>query len=206
MRAMMTAIAGEGEEQAWQQIRQALRKFVLKRIGNPADADDIVHQALTKALVKLPQLRDEDRLVPWLYAIARNAITDHYRNSAKAVTNAVDELPEVAEDAEGDEEPCLHTCLDPLLDQLDAGYREALILADRDGMRQEEVAQRLGVSLSGAKSRVQRARRQLRRAFESCCRFEFDRRGQVIEAEMRTADEGGTASSTCCQSPSRSCG
>lgn len=79
------------------------------------------------------------------------------------------------------------------MSHLDEGAREALILADRDGMKQEEVARRLGISHSGAKSRIVRARQKLRDAFEACCRFEFDRRGQVIEAERRTDTKSGAA-------------
>jgi len=44
---------------------------------------------------------------------------------------------------------------------------------------------RLGISLSGAKSRVQRGRAQLKKMLDECCTFEFDRRGAVIGCEPR---------------------
>jgi RNA polymerase sigma-70 factor, ECF subfamily len=64
-------------------------------------------------------------------------------------------------------------------------YREALVLTEFDGLTQQELADRLNISLSGAKSRVQRGRRQLKQMLEECCTFEFDRRGKVIDCAPR---------------------
>ena len=58
-----------------------------------------------------------------------------------------------------------------------------------------EAAQRLGLSVSGMKSRVQRARLHLRTALDECCRIALDRRGGVISYEART-DQCST-----CQEP-----
>jgi transcriptional regulator with XRE-family HTH domain len=59
-------------------------------------------------------------------------------------------------------------------------YQQALLLTEYEGLTQKELAQRLGLSFSGAKSRVQRARDQLRELLLECCHFEFDRRGTII--------------------------
>jgi RNA polymerase sigma-70 factor, ECF subfamily len=64
-------------------------------------------------------------------------------------------------------------------------YRDALVLTEFDGLTQKELAERLGISLSGAKSRVQRGKEQLKRMLHDCCTFEFDRRGRVIDCEPR---------------------
>jgi RNA polymerase sigma-70 factor (ECF subfamily) len=64
-------------------------------------------------------------------------------------------------------------------------YREAVVLTELDGLTQQELANRLGISLSGAKSRVQRGRAQLKQMLDECCTFEFDRRGKVIGCEPR---------------------
>jgi RNA polymerase sigma-70 factor, ECF subfamily len=65
-------------------------------------------------------------------------------------------------------------------------YREALVLTEFDGLSQQQLAERLGISLSGAKSRVQRGRQQLKEMLHECCTFEFDRRGKVIDCTPRT--------------------
>jgi RNA polymerase sigma-70 factor (ECF subfamily) len=64
-------------------------------------------------------------------------------------------------------------------------YGEAIRLTEFDGLTQKELAERLGISLSGAKSRVQRGREQLRKMLHECCTFEFDRRGKVIDCAPR---------------------
>ncbi len=64
---------------------------------------------------------------------------------------------------------------------LDAPTREALELSELEGLTQREVAERLGLSPSGAKSRVQRGRHKLREALEACCEIERDVRGHVTD-------------------------
>ena len=56
----------------------------------------------------------------------------------------------------------------------------------RDGARRSApLAERLGLSLSGAKSRVQRAREKLKQQLLECCHFELDRRGHIIDYQPR---------------------
>ena len=73
-----------------------------------------------------------------------------------------------------------------MIDALPEPYREAIILTELEGLTQKELGERLGISLSGAKSRVQRGREQLKQALVDCCKFEFDRRGRVIDCEPRS--------------------
>ena len=70
---------------------------------------------------------------------------------------------------------------------LPAQDRQALILTEYQGLTQKELAERLGLSLSGAKSRVQRARAKLKQQLLDCCHFELDRRGHVIDYQPRCA-------------------
>jgi RNA polymerase sigma-70 factor (ECF subfamily) len=72
-------------------------------------------------------------------------------------------------------------------------YREALILTEYKGLNQRELAERLGLSFSGAKSRVQREREKLKTMLLDCCHFEFDRLGKIIDYQPNCAcctDEG----------------
>jgi RNA polymerase sigma-70 factor (ECF subfamily) len=68
-----------------------------------------------------------------------------------------------------------------MIDSLPSHYREALLLTEYEGLSQKDLADRLGISISGAKSRVQRARAMLRDLLMECCHFEFDRYGTVID-------------------------
>ena len=68
-----------------------------------------------------------------------------------------------------------------MIQELPAKYQEALRLTEFEGLTQNALAQRLGLSLPGAKSRVQRAKEQLKEILLQCCHFEFDRLGKIID-------------------------
>jgi RNA polymerase sigma-70 factor (ECF subfamily) len=163
--------------------RDELYRFVLKRVGDEAAAEDIVQEALVKAYTHRETLKEPSRLRSWLYQIIRHTIIDHYRRRRPAEPVPDDFLPAAAGAANDQARRELAGCLAPLLDGIPAAYREALRLADLEGVTQQDVAARLGLSLSGAKSRVQRARRMLRDALLTCCRVERDRRGGVVAYE-----------------------
>lgn len=74
-----------------------------------------------------------------------------------------------------------------MLERLSQDYREAVTLVELDGLSQQAAADRLGLSLSGMKSRVQRGRKQLKRLLDDCCLIELDRRGGVVDYEPRGA-------------------
>jgi RNA polymerase sigma-70 factor (ECF subfamily) len=84
----------------------------------------------------------------------------------------------------------LSGCLNPLINTLAAADRQALQMVEFEGLTQVEAATRLGLSISGMKSRVQRARSHLRVALDDCCRIALDRRGGVISYESRTGSCG----------------
>ena len=193
----MQPLATDAHTAAWQSYRSELVRFALSRVGDPAAADDIVHDVLLKAWTQMSALEDPGKLRAWLYRITRNVIVDHWRARRPA-----EPLPEewVVEDAGATEraEQELARCLTPLLAELPAPYRQALTLSDLEGVPQREIARLQGLSLPGAKSRVQRARRLLRDALLGCCRVELDRRGSVVGYEAPAAcdpcDGGGACS------------
>lgn len=189
-------------EPPWQELRGNLRSFIGRRVRNKTDVDDLVQRVLLQIVRHLGSLRDADRLHAWVYRAARNVIIDHYRSSSvrREVSSDTDDPSSAAVSATllpsgGDEESAalreLATCLEPMLRQLSPAYREALTLADIEGLSQAAAAERAGISLSGMKSRVQRGRRQLKQVLEACCRIDLDRHGAVIGFEARVKDGCG---------------
>ena len=165
----------------WEVFSQPLRSYILNRVSEPLEAEDILQEVFLKIHRRLHTLRDEERLPAWLYQIAKNTITDHYRlrRPGKSVAEIFDiENEQVETDAELRLAEQMGYYVNACLPEK---YAQALFLADLKGLTQQELAQALGLSLSGAKSRVQRARRMLREAFLRCCYFEFDRRGHIID-------------------------
>ncbi len=189
----------------WQELHGNLRAFIGRRVRNPADVEDLVQRVLLQILVGVGALRDADRLHAWVYRTARNVIVDHYRSprarrevasgDAEALADVVATQPEADED-EGAALRELADCLAPMLRQLKPAYREAVILADLEGVNQADAARQAGVSVSGMKSRVQRGRQELKAVLEACCRVDLDSRGGIVGYEPR-AQDGCTRCDTC---------
>lgn len=144
-----------------------------------------------KAHTGLHALRSQQRIVPRLYRIAANAIADHFR-----AQRPTEELPEdfPAPERERAFTAELARCVAPFLAGLPETYREALQLSEIDGLPQREAAERLGLSLSGAKSRVQRGRRLLRERFLECCEIEATAGGLDYAPRRRSCGCGQVAS------------
>lgn len=66
-----------------------------------------------------------------------------------------------------------------MLDRLPATYRQAILVTEFEGVTQATAAGQLGLSVSGMKTRVQRARRQLKQSLLDCCHVNLDARGGV---------------------------
>jgi RNA polymerase sigma-70 factor (ECF subfamily) len=166
-------------EEIWGAFHARLLRFIRSHVADEASAEDILQDVFLKIHTRLDTLTDEGKLTSWVYQIARNAIIDHAR-AQRPVAELSEQLA-APDDPDDDLARELVPGLTAMLDALPAGDREAILLADLSGVSQQDLADRLGISLSGAKSRVQRARRRLKDVFVTCCELEFDRRGRVIE-------------------------
>ena len=165
-------------EMIWAEFSVRLEQFIRRRVSDPQAADDILQEVFVKIHTRLDSLRDESKLPAWVFQITRNAITDHYRRTARVDLTELDwTAPEAAED---DVQAALSASLRRMIDELPPEYREALVLDAYEGIDQTEISARLGLSVSGAKSRVQRARAKLREMLLDCCHLEFDRRGGIV--------------------------
>jgi len=164
----------------WERFSKELHRFIARRVENPLDADDLLQDTFIKIHTRIDTLQDEERLAAWIYSIARNTINDYYR-SRRAQFELSDDL--VAGDEADDDNPEIELAkgLKAMIDDLPDKYRRPLELYELKGMKQSEIALLMGLSLSGAKSRLQRGREQLRQNLLDCCHFEFDRRGRIID-------------------------
>lgn len=171
----------------WQTYRAELVRFVTHRVRNPHTAEDVVQDVLLRAYSQRHRLRDASKLRSWLYQIARNAIIDFGRTH-RSTEELPDTLP-VEPPALNDEavEAELAQCLRPLVDLLPEHYREAVALAELEGHTQRDVADALNLSVSGAKSRVQRGRKLLAERLIACCSVAFDTRGRVMDYDRSSS-------------------
>lgn len=171
------------QSQVWHQYRSNLQALLRAKVSNAADAEDLLQEIMLKTHTKLDSLRDQSNLKAWLMQIARHSITDFYRVKGKNHSlvadlaqdhwQSDDNLPQAQQD--------LSLCVRPFIQALPADKAQLLTAIDLDGRSQKQLAQELGISYSGLKSRVQRARVDLRQLFESCCSLELDAQGQIMD-------------------------
>lgn len=179
----MSTCAASGDvklETLWEQYCCQLKAFIQSRVADEDDADDLLQEVFIRIHTRLCSLRDLSKLESWIYQITRNAIIDHYR-SRRPGFELSEAIPSEDELDEDDPEAVLALSLTSMVDELPDTYRNALLLTEYQGLNQRQMADRLGISFSGAKSRVQRARRMLRDMLLACCHFELDRRGTIID-------------------------
>jgi RNA polymerase sigma-70 factor (ECF subfamily) len=169
----------------WEDFSSRLKSFILKRVRDEHDAEDILQDVFLKVHQNLHSLRDEDKLMVWVYQITRNAVYDYYRHRKVAV-DSVQQLENWAQDPVPDNATAeVASCLKPMVETLPEIYREAIVLTEFEGLTQKEMAQRLDLSLPGAKARVQRGRKKLEEMLLGCCHFEFDRRGNILDVQPK---------------------
>lgn len=182
----------------WEPFVRGLGAFVARRVPE-RDAPDVAQEVLMRLHRSAGSLRTADRAEAWVYSIARRTIADYYRDRGRRGEVPAEEVEDLPADGasepgfgrfEGDHD--VHeevlSWLRPMAEELPETYREALLLADFEGMAQKDVADRLGLSLSAAKSRVQRARVLLGERLERCCRVELDAGGRVVDFRRRECE------------------
>lgn len=186
----------------------ALTGFMRARTGDSATADDLVQEVFLRVHRGVGELREGERVAGWVFQIARNVVADHYRRGdgrperndhvdlEEHLERAVDAGSDLESEGAAIQNRQLGLWLAATIQTLPAAYREALTLVELEGLTQRQAAERLGLSHSGLKSRVQRGRAMLRRALVRCCDVELDRGGRVIDYRERAAK--CSASGGCC--------
>lgn len=153
----------------WQTFSGQLLGWFRKQGVQPADADDLLQEVFIKVHQKLPTLATKERLGPWLYRVAKNQLIDYFRASGRNQLVLQQQPAEMPPENQTEDYQALTACLRSMAAALPESYRKPLLLADYKGVKQQEVAQQLGLGLSATKSRIQRARRMLRQQLQQCC-------------------------------------
>lgn len=184
----MSAMCFDNErvKELWAEFSGPVRGYLRKQTGSDADADDLLQEVFLRIHRNVCNLRDTSKLQGWVYQIARNVVINRARSRKNRTPVEID-VDTMADGAEpsGRDAIDLTPTLRRFMAELPPKYREPLIRQEFQGQSLQEIADELGLSLSAAKSRVRRGRLLLREMLDRCCRFEFDRRGRVIDAIPR---------------------
>ena len=176
-------------EAIWSQLRAGLLAFVRGQVPDEHAAEDVLQETFVRVHDALTGGARPERVGAWVFRIARNVLIDRRRAERGA-----DELDPARAEAPGADDENLNAevrgWLPGMLAELPPELAEALRLSELEGLPQTELAARLGISHSGARSRVQRGRARLREALLSCCHLDFDRHGNVVDYRRRGACRG----------------
>lgn len=163
----------------WGDLHNRLFRFILRRVTEPDDVEDILQDVFLKVHLKLETIQNAEKIESWVFQITRNCIIDYYRKPSDNSTEK--DIPVYDEYRGEDTAENLTPYIQEIVQSLPEKYREAILLTDFQGKNQQELANLLGISHSGAKSRVQRARQMIKDIMLECCHFEFDARGIVYD-------------------------
>lgn len=166
---------------SWDGLYNELVSFVYGKVKDKSTAEDIVQDVFVKVHTRSGQLRELDKISGWIYQITRNAVADHFRNNARSI----EPVNVNWEGAYNELNDCVSYCLKALMTTLPEKYRVPLELTEIENLSQYELAERLNITYSGARSRVQRARKMLKEKLDELYLVKADSYGNIIVCEDR---------------------
>jgi RNA polymerase sigma-70 factor (ECF subfamily) len=168
----------------WQEHKEALYYFILKRVHDEPTAKDISQEVLIKVYNFCLSKSGVRNVRAWLFQIAHNAIVDHYRKHKRNVTT-----DSFNEEVEAEQESSAFSdaaeFILPMINLLPEVYAIPLRMSDVDGIKLKDIADELGLGLSAVKQRVSRGRKLLKDVFTECCLLELDEQGRLVSFEIR---------------------
>ncbi len=171
-------------EEIWSKYRNSLKAFLHSKISNPSDVDDLLQEILLKTYASLNTLKEKDSIKSWLFQIANRTVIDFYRKNGRPNDLNTEDL--WYGDNEHDVKIELSNCVTPFINALPEDMAALISAIEIEGKPQKVYADELGISYSTLKSRVQKARKELRLLFDKCCHYQLDKFGNLIDFEQKS--------------------
>jgi len=168
LRAIARAKKGDAEAFAFlvETYETSVYRLALRMCGNSHDAEEVAQEAFVAAWKGLPSFRGESKFSSWLYQLTSNAAIDFLRREKRhrGATPIEDEVELAAPGTpqQAAEEAELRQALQQALAQLTPEHRQIFLLRQMQQMSYEEIGRLLGLESGTVKSRLSRAKKQLR--------------------------------------------
>ncbi len=166
----------------WEEYKSSLYRFILNRVPEEEEAKDLLQEVLLKSYQYCSKGKTVFYLKSWLYKIATNTIIDYYKKAGNRQP-LVDDL--MAEENNGSVIGEASVYIKALLRLLPDEYAIPLAMYDLGDISQKDIAQKLDLSLTNTKSRIQRGRVKLKERFLECCAVTFDENGEMISFDIK---------------------
>jgi RNA polymerase sigma-70 factor (ECF subfamily) len=161
-------------ENIWKDYNDELYFFILKRVKNENDTNDIFQNTFLKVHKNLSKLKDNSKVKAWVFQIARNEIINHFNNESPYV-EPLKTYKEIVPN--NDKDFC---CFNTFISDLPIIYRDVIELVYIKGFKQKEAANKLDISLANVKARIKRSKHILKENFTTCCKYDLDKHGKLI--------------------------
>jgi len=161
-------------QKIWSDFNDELYFFILKSVKNKDVTNDIFQNTFLKIHKNLSKLKNEEKVKSWVFQIARNEIVNYFNNESFYVE-------ELTINKEIPSQKYKHICcFDKFINDLPEIYRQVIEMIYIKGQKQKDVAKELEISLENVKARIKRAKDILKKKFNECCKYEFDKNGKLI--------------------------
>jgi len=169
-------------EELWNAYSLELKFYIMRHVPDKYEAEDILQEVGIRIQKNASKIKDITNIKAWLYRITYNLIVDYFRGTNKY--SFIEDINEVSLPATPEYENYnkeMAECLLKLVEYLPLTYKEAIIESDYNGKKQSLLGQKWGLSNSGSKTRIQRARKKLKAVLLNCCEVKSDKAGNIIE-------------------------
>ncbi|MEO6005297.1 MAG: sigma-70 family RNA polymerase sigma factor [Opitutus sp.] len=150
--------------------RNVFKAFLTSRVGNEADAEDLLQNGLVKAMEHGNEIQDGEKSVAWFYRVLRNVIVDHVRSRTAANRRddawASDTIA-LADDKDAERQLC--ACFEKLLPSLKPVHAELIRRVELQGESVTQAASALRITPNNASVSLHRARAELRTKLVDFC-------------------------------------
>jgi RNA polymerase sigma-70 factor (ECF subfamily) len=191
----------------YQTFHPKIKRYLSRLVGE-SESEDLTQEVFFKVNRKLKSFRGEPRAFStWLYRIATNVALDRLRSPSfqKMVRNrlskdsvaegeiatavnvmwAGEKAPSVEQQVIQNE---MNECIRNFIEKLPENYKTVLVLSELEGLKNQEIAEIVGLSLDTVKIRLHRARAKLKEQLETHCNFYRDERNELA-CDLKSAFE-----------------
>ncbi|HLN32310.1 MAG TPA: sigma-70 family RNA polymerase sigma factor [Gemmataceae bacterium] len=140
----------------------ALYRYAFRLAGSASDADDLTQETFCKAQLNLRQLRDPERVKPWLFRILRNVYLHKLRAEKQEQSVSLEDVSELPERLPDSLPPIEPGRLQEALNQLPEVFRTPIILYYFEDFNYRDIAEQMELPMGTVMSRLARAKAHLR--------------------------------------------
>ncbi len=173
--------------EVYDEFHEKIGRYVERMVGKD-EAEDVTQEVVMKVNKGLAGFKGESSLSTWIYRIATNAARDKLKSQSFREDSSKVRLTEPDDETqEEDGSICpeekslsaereairkeMNECIREFVDKLDENYRTVIILSELKALKNQDIADILGISLDAVKIRLHRARVKLKKVFEAGCEF-----------------------------------